>query len=233
MVEPDPVAPAVESALTPTVAEAAAEVTAWAQAMAARTVNGWDFTSVGPGPDFPRLRLRSLRVLTEHAATPGEPDDGGVFRPDEEPEEPHRLTVRLIPHRDLAGVDQGPQPHRELQHTAACDALKYGQRCPFDDFEGSGGVDDFPAEPGEYEGWYWASKSWGASGWEYDAGIEWQQAGDAVARETAEQTPHSEGAWTCACRYMNSGPICTHCGGLKPGTETATVTGPASPGDLP
>lgn len=193
MVEPDPVAPAVESALTPTVAEAAAEVAAWAQAMAARTVNGWGFVSVGPGPDFPRLRLRSLRVLAEHAYATGEPDDGGVFRSDEEPEEPHRLTVRLIPHRDLAGVDQGPQPHRELQHTEACDRLKYGQRCPFDDFEGAGGVDDFPAEPGEHLGWYWASKSWGASGWEYDAGIEWQRADDAVARAAAERTPPGEG----------------------------------------
>lgn len=54
-----------------------------------------------------------------------------------------------------------------------------------------------------------------------------------VARGAAEQTPSREGAWTCACRYMNSGPICTHCGKLKPGTETATVAGPASPGDLP
>lgn len=192
MTEPDPVAVAVESALTPTVAEAAAEVAAWAQAMAARTVNGWDFTAIGPGPDHPRLRLRAVRVLAEHAAAAGEPDDGGVFRPDEEPEEPHRLTVRLIPHRNLAGVDQGPQPHHELQHTGACDRLKYGQRCPFDDFEGPGGVDDFPVEPGEYLGWYWASRSWGDSGWECDAGIEWQRSAAAVARAAAERTPPGE-----------------------------------------
>ncbi len=67
MTESDPVALAVESALTPSLAEAAAEVDAWTRAMAGRAVNGWDFTAVGPAPDFPRLRLRSVRVLVEHA----------------------------------------------------------------------------------------------------------------------------------------------------------------------
>lgn len=65
MTEPDPVA--VEAALTPALAEAAAEVHAWTRAMAERAVNGWDFVSIGPGPELPRLRLRSLRVLAEHA----------------------------------------------------------------------------------------------------------------------------------------------------------------------
>lgn len=76
MTESDPVASAVEAALTPSLAEAAAEVAAWTRAMAGRTMNGWDFTSVGPDPDFPRLRLRSLRVLAEHAYATGEPCDG-------------------------------------------------------------------------------------------------------------------------------------------------------------
>lgn len=74
--EPDPVAVAVEAALTPSLTEAAAEVAAWTRAMAERSVNGWDFTSIGPAPDFPRLRLRSLRVLAEHAYATGEPCDG-------------------------------------------------------------------------------------------------------------------------------------------------------------
>lgn len=95
--------------------------------------------------------------------------------PDAE-EEPHRLTVRLIPHRDINGVDQGLQPHRELHHTAACDRLPYGQICVFDSEEGPGGADDRPAEPGEYEGHYWAGKYWTDAGWEYDAGIQWQRA---------------------------------------------------------
>lgn len=73
---PDPVAVAVEAALTPSVAEAAAEVHAWTRAMAERAVNGWDFVSIGPGPDMPRLRLRSLRVLTEHAYATGPACDG-------------------------------------------------------------------------------------------------------------------------------------------------------------
>lgn len=76
MPEPDPVAVALGSALTPALAEAAAEVEAWTRAMAAKTVNGWDFTSVGPAPDFPRLRLRSLRALVQHAYATGEPCDG-------------------------------------------------------------------------------------------------------------------------------------------------------------
>lgn len=78
MTEPDPVAVAVEAALTPSVAEAAAEVDAWTRTMAARTVNGWDFVSIGPGPDLPRLRLRSLRVLTEHAYATGPACDGTI-----------------------------------------------------------------------------------------------------------------------------------------------------------
>ena len=78
MTVPDPVAVAVEAALTPSLAEAATEVDAWTKAMAARTVNGWDFTSVGPGPDFPRLRLRSLRVLVEHAQR-DEPDPAAAY----------------------------------------------------------------------------------------------------------------------------------------------------------
>ena len=128
-------------------------------------------------------RLIVAKLAHEHGLTPGGDTPGASIVGDPEP--PHRLTVRLIPHRDLAGVDQGPQPHRELQHTEACDALKYGQRCPFDDRDD---MDDWPADPGEYEGWYWAGRNWTAAGWEYDAGIEWQRA-DAVARETAEQTP--------------------------------------------
>ena len=76
MTEPDPVEVAVESALTPSVAEAAAEVDAWTRAMADRAINGWDFVSIGPGPDLPRLRLRSLRVLTEHAYATGPVCDG-------------------------------------------------------------------------------------------------------------------------------------------------------------
>lgn len=74
--EPDPVAASVEAALTPSLTEAAAEVATWTRAMAARAANGWDFTSIGPAPDFPHLRLRSLRVLTEHAYATGEPCDG-------------------------------------------------------------------------------------------------------------------------------------------------------------
>lgn len=78
MTEPDPVAVAVEAALTPPLAEAGAEVAAWTQAMAARAVNGWDFVSIGPGPDMPRLRLRSLRVLAEHAYATGPACDGTI-----------------------------------------------------------------------------------------------------------------------------------------------------------
>lgn len=67
MAEPDPVALAVESALTPSLAEAAAEVGAWALATAERATGGWDFIAFGLAPSFPVLRLRSLRVLVEHA----------------------------------------------------------------------------------------------------------------------------------------------------------------------
>lgn len=76
MTEPDPVAVAVEAALTPSVAEAAAEVHAWTRAMAERAVNGWDMTFVAPGPGSVPLRLRSLRVLAEHAYATGAPCDG-------------------------------------------------------------------------------------------------------------------------------------------------------------
>lgn len=107
-----------------------------------------------------------------------------------DPETPHRLTVRLIPHRDLAGVDQGPRPHRELQHTEACDRLKYGQRCPFDDRDD---MDDWPAEPGEYEGWYWAGRNWTDAGWEYDAGIEWQRTEDMERFREALSIPDPTG----------------------------------------
>ncbi len=91
-------------------------------------------------------------------------------------EEPHRLSVRLIPLRGPAGEDLCPQPYRELRHTEDCDRLKYGQRCPFDDFEGPGGGSYWPTSPGEYEGWFWSSRSWTDAGWEYDAGIDWQRA---------------------------------------------------------
>jgi len=76
MTELDPVAVAVEAALTPTATEAAAEVSAWAQGMAARAHNGWDMTFIGPSPSLPPLRLRSLRTLAEHAYTTGPPCDG-------------------------------------------------------------------------------------------------------------------------------------------------------------
>ena len=76
MTEPDPVALAVESALTPSLAEAAAEVDAWAMATAERAAGGWNFTAFGLAPSFPVLRLRSLRVLVEHAYATGAPCDG-------------------------------------------------------------------------------------------------------------------------------------------------------------
>lgn len=72
--ELDPAAAAVESALTPSVAEAAAEVTAWTQAMAADAPSGHDVLIAGT--DGPKLRLRSLRVVTEHAYATGAPCDG-------------------------------------------------------------------------------------------------------------------------------------------------------------
>jgi len=40
---------------------------------------------------------------------------------------------------------------------------------------------------------------------------------DWFAQGEAEHLPGCPRAvWTCACRYMNSGPICTHCGKLRP-----------------
>lgn len=71
MTEPDPVALAVEAALTPSLADAAAEVDAWARAQAADAPAGHDVTLLGLNGT--RLRLRSLRVLTAHAYATGEP----------------------------------------------------------------------------------------------------------------------------------------------------------------
>lgn len=82
---------------------------------------------------------------------------------------PHRLTIG---HTD-SGI-----PWFQLEHTDACDWLGYGQRCPFDDYEGTGSVDDRPKEPGAYLGYYWPSKTWTDMGWEYDARIEWELEGD-------------------------------------------------------
>lgn len=82
---------------------------------------------------------------------------------------PHRLTVGLT----ASGI-----PWFQLEHTEACDQLKYGQHCPFDDYEGTGGVDDRPKEPGAYLGYYWPSKTWTDMGWEYDARIDWEPEGD-------------------------------------------------------
>jgi hypothetical protein len=129
--------------------------------------------------------LKRRFLAAQHDGTPVR-----VLDDPDAPEEPHRLTVRLIPTRGLHGEELGPQPYRELRHTAACDRLGYGQHCPFDDFEGPGGVDDYPTEPGEHLGWYWASKSWGDSGWEYDGGIEWQRADNPeTSDESAKDTP--------------------------------------------
>lgn len=74
MTVPDPVAVAVEAALTPTVTEAAAEVAAWAQAMAADAPSGHDVLIAGP--DGSKLRLRAVRVLAAHAYATGAPCDG-------------------------------------------------------------------------------------------------------------------------------------------------------------
>lgn len=76
MTELDPVAVAVESALTPPLAEAADEVDAWVRDMARCNSRGWDFTLVGPAPDYLRVRLRAVRVLTEHAYAAGPACDG-------------------------------------------------------------------------------------------------------------------------------------------------------------
>lgn len=32
-----------------------------------------------------------------------------------------------------------------------------------------------------------------------------------------DPAPDRDGTWTCVCRYMNTGPICTHCGKLREG----------------
>lgn len=67
------VALAYEEAMNPTPEEAATEVLAWAEAMAGRAGNGWNFTAAGPAPGFPRLRLRSLRVLAESVGGESDP----------------------------------------------------------------------------------------------------------------------------------------------------------------
>lgn len=74
MTAPDPVAVAVEAALTPSLTEAAAEVDAWTRAMAADAPSGHDILIAGP--DGSRLRLRSLRALVAHVYATGEPCDG-------------------------------------------------------------------------------------------------------------------------------------------------------------
>lgn len=110
-------------------------------------------------------------------------------------EEPHRLTVELVPvhhpatwaaNADPAFTSVRDEPRYTLTHTPACDALKYGQRCPFDD----GDTVNWPTVPGQYEGWFWSSKSWGDSGWEYDAGIDWRAAdnGPGAAQSAQEET---------------------------------------------
>lgn len=139
-----------------------------------------DIHAVLAALDMPCALITCEHILTEQAADDLKrrfleaQHDGTPIRvlddPDAE-EQPHRLTVRLIPHRGLHGEDLGLQPYRELHHTRACDRLGYGQRCPFDTHEGT----EEPTGPGEYEGYYWAGRSWTDSGWEYDASIQWER----------------------------------------------------------
>ena len=90
------------------------------------------------------------------------PEEGRGFGPE------HRLTV-------LSGefVDVGGELTRyELAHPADCNGLAYGERCsldaPGDDRIG------WPSAPGEYTICSWSSKDWTDSGYEYDAGVQWE-----------------------------------------------------------
>ena len=85
----------------------------------------------------------------------------------------HQLTVTLIEHVATALVPQfPPAPHYELEHPVECNDLPYGQRCSLDEI----GDDrtDWPTKPGTYNISSWASKTWTDMGWEYDAGVQWE-----------------------------------------------------------
>ena len=229
MTEPDPVAVAVESALTPSVAEAAAEVHAWTRAMAERAVNGWDFTAIGPGPELPRLRLRSLRVLAEHAYATGAPCDGqrceqggaahchrcAEAEADKLLAERDQLRDRLTAVRAATGewhafalrYRDEPDPGEQ----AAWRAMAHSLCCVLTALDGEPadaahplGVVEFPQDITDEEMTRWAAAWDAAQGPERPLTLDlgnrtatfrtkpWPPAHDAVARETAERTPHSE-----------------------------------------
>lgn len=115
---------------------------------------------IGPDGRITGTLATGASIIGRFAAATDDEGDGQA---------PHRLTVG----RTDSGI-----PWFQLEHTDACDRLGYGQHCPFDNYEGTGGVDDRPKEPGIYLGYYSSGKNWTDMGWEYDARIEWEPEGD-------------------------------------------------------
>lgn len=115
---------------------------------------------IGPGGRIAGTLATGASIIGRLTAATNDGGDGQA---------PHRLTIG----RTDSGV-----PWFQLEHADACGRLGCGQRCPFDSFEGAGGVDDRPKQPGIYFGYYSAGKYWTDVGWEYDARIEWELEGD-------------------------------------------------------
>jgi predicted HAD superfamily Cof-like phosphohydrolase len=80
----------------------------------------------------------------------------------------HRLTVSHHVN------EQGQlAPLYELAHTPECDRLPYGVKCALDVSGKDRMENGWPDEIGEYTIAAWDSKYWTDSGWEYDAGVDW------------------------------------------------------------
>ena len=85
----------------------------------------------------------------------------------------HKVTITTYPYRqynadtktwsDVVDIDH------DIEHPAACDALKYGELCALDRWTDNNGWDDMPTEPGVY-----VVSCWGTGpdhNGEYDAGL--------------------------------------------------------------
>jgi len=85
-----------------------------------------------------RTLLRLLDATREELADAGKPlgEKSGHLTA----EDVHQVTMRLA-------SDGFPFPY-DTRHPAACDLLRYGQRCPFDQALDDGGA--FPDAPGVY-----------------------------------------------------------------------------------
>lgn len=92
---------------------------------------------------------------------------------------PHHVTVRTVrilgpKSTDGDGWDDQEEATYDVEHTAQCDALPYGQSCWLDWYQTDVGTGDWPTEPGEYIATGRPEKSFNGDTTEYEFYIDFE-----------------------------------------------------------